>query len=95
MHAEAETEVPAWISVDVEGVGIVDERGIPIPCGQIHQHVLACPDELTVDSEIFKGDTVHLGVHDGQVAHQLLDDVGDQGRVVGLAQPFQCVGMLQ
>ena len=34
-------------------------------------------------------------VHDGQVAHQLLDDVGDKGRVIGLAQPFECVGMLQ
>ena len=41
------------------------------------------------------GHAVDLAVHDGQVAHQLLDDIGDQGRVVGFPQPGQLVGVLQ
>ena len=41
------------------------------------------------------GHAVDLAVHDGQVAHQLLDDIGDQGLVVGFPQPGQMVGVLQ
>ena len=41
------------------------------------------------------GDPVDLGVHDGQVAHQLFDEIGDQVRIVGFAAAGQLFGVLQ
>jgi NAD(P)-dependent dehydrogenase (short-subunit alcohol dehydrogenase family) len=39
VHAEAETQVAAGVPVDVEGVGVVDESGVPVSRGEVHQHI--------------------------------------------------------
>jgi hypothetical protein len=38
---------------------------------------------------------IYLAVHDREVAHQLFDDVGDDGRVIGTTEQLEYVRMLQ
>src|SRR5262245_21951482 len=51
-------------------------------------------DRLAADGEVFEGDAVNEAVHSCEVAHQLVDNVGDEVSVVGLTQPFEVAGML-
>src|ERR1700760_4290240 len=69
--------MPAGVAVDVESLWILNEFAIPVSGGQIHQQPLAGTDQLTADREVFGRDPIHLRVHDGEIAHELFDGVGD------------------
>ena len=95
VHAEAESKMSASVAVDVEAVWIVDESVVPVPGGQIHEHGKTSTNQVAAEGQVVNGHAVDLAVHDGEVAHEFLDDIRDHRRIVGLSQPCQVVGMLQ
>ena len=52
-------------------------------------------DQLTTDHEIFGRHAIDLAVHDAEVAHQLFDDIRNDGGIVGLSEPLEHIGMFQ
>ena len=56
---------------------------------------VAGTDQLPTECEILGCHAIDLAVHDGEVAHQLLDDIASQRHIVVVAQSFPRVGMLE
>src|SRR6202040_953424 len=91
----SETQVPARVSGDVESLRAVDEFAVPVPGRQVHQQPVPGANLLAAEGEVFGRHSVNLGVHDGEITHELFDGIGDDGGIVGLAESLEHFAMLE
>ena len=68
VNAVAERKMSAGVAVDVEAVWVVDESGVPVSGGQVHQHGITGTNQLAADGQVFDGHAVDLAVDDGEAS---------------------------